>query len=348
MTFLWPEMLWLLLLVPAAAGIYLWVLRRRRRAALRYASLSLVRDALGAGARLRRHVPAVLFAIALALLLFATARPAAIVTLPSAHETVILAIDVSGSMRATDVKPSRLVAAEQAAKTFIADQPKTTRVGVVSFAATAAVVQSPTQSRDDLFAAIDRLQLQRGTAVGSGILISLKTIFPDVEFDLRSYNPRGGGLRAAPLEPSRKDDKDKPPAKAAAGSYTSAAIILLTDGQTTTGPDPIEAARMAADRGVRVYTVGVGTQAGEIIAGDGWSFHVRLDEDALKTISNLTRGEYFYAGNAAELQKIYSKLNTKIFFERKEQEITALFAAAGALFAVAAAFLSLLWFGRIL
>ena len=349
MTFLWPEMLWLLLLVPAAVAVYLWVLRRKRKAALRYASLALVRDALNAGVRFRRHVPAILFAIALALLLFATARPAAIVTLPSAHETVILAIDVSGSMRASDVKPNRLVAAQEAAKTFIAGQPKTTRVGVVSFAATAAVVQPPTHSRDDIVAAIDRLQLQRGTAVGSGILISLKTIFPDVEFDLRSYNPRGGGPRAAPLDPSRSDDKDKPaPKPAAPGSYTSAAIILLTDGQTTTGPDPIEAARMAADRGVRVYTVGVGTQAGEIIAGDGWSFHVRLDEEALKTIANLTRGEYFYAGNASDLQKIYSKLNTKVFFEQKETEITALFAAAGALFAFAAAFLSLIWFGRIL
>ncbi len=349
MTFLWPEMLWLLLLVPAAAAMYLWVLRRKRRAALRYASLALVREALGAGARFRRHVPAVLFAFALALLLFATARPAAIVMLPSAHETVILAIDVSGSMRATDVKPNRLVAAQEAAKTFIAGQPKTTRVGVVSFAATAAVVQPPTHSRDDIVAAIDRLQLQRGTAVGSGILISLKTIFPDVEFDLRSNNPRGSAPRAAPLDPARKDDKDKAvPKPVAPGSYNAAAIILLTDGQTTTGPDPVEAARMAAERGVRVYTVGVGTQAGEIIVGDGWSFHVRLDEEALKTISNLTRGEYFYAGNAADLQKIYSKLNTKVFFEQKETEITALFAGAGALFAFFAALLSLLWFGRIL
>jgi Ca-activated chloride channel family protein len=349
MTFLWPEMLWLLLLVPAAVAVYVWVLRRKRRAALRYASLALVRDALGAGVRFRRHVPAVLFALALALLLFATARPAAIVMLPSAHETVILALDVSGSMRATDVKPNRLVAAQEAAKTFIAGQPKTTRVGVVSFAATAAVVQPPTHSRDDIVAAIDRLQLQRGTAVGSGLLISLKTIFPDVEFDLRGANPRGNALRAAPLDPARKDDKDKAaPKPVAPGSYNAAAIILLTDGQTTTGPDPIEAARMAADRGVRVYTVGVGTQAGEIIAGDGWSFHVRLDEEALKTISNLTRGEYFYAGNAADLQKIYSKLNTKVFFEQKETEITALFAGAGALLAFLAAFLSLLWFGRIL
>jgi Ca-activated chloride channel homolog len=347
MTLLWPEMLWLLLLIPAAVGVYVLVLRRKRKAALRYASLALIRDALSAGQRFRRHVPPLLFAVALVLLLFAIARPAAVVTLPSQHETVILAMDVSGSMRATDVKPNRLVAAQEAAKAFVAEQPKNTRIGVVSFAATASVVQSPTHSREDIVAAIDRFQLQRGTAVGSGILVSLKMIFPDVEFDLRSYNPRSAAPRSVPLDPSRPTDKAAPKA-VPPGSYNSAAIILLTDGQTTTGPDPIEAARMAADRGVRVYTVGIGTQAGEIISGDGWSFHVRLDEEALKSIANLTRAEYFYAGNAAELQKIYSKLNTQIFFEQKETEITAFFAAAGALLAFAAALLSLLWFNRIL
>ncbi len=134
----------------------------------------------------------------------------------------------------------------------------------------------------------------------------------------------------------------------APGSYLAAAIILLTDGQTTTGPDPIEAARMAADRGVRVYTVGVGTTSGEIIGAEGWSMRVRLDEESLKTIANVTRGEYFYAGNAVDLQKIYKNLNTKLFFEQKETEITALFAAAAAVLALLSATLSLLWFNRIL
>ncbi len=347
MTFLWPGMLWLLLLVPAVVGTYVLLLRRKKKAALRYASLVLVKDALSAGQRLRRHVPPVLFLVALTLLVVAIARPAAVVTLPSQHETVILAMDVSGSMRATDVKPNRLVAAQEAARAFVADQPKTTRIGVVSFAATASVVQSPTHSREDILAAIERFQLQRGTAVGSGILVALKMIFPDVEFDLRSFNPRGNPARSAPLDPSRTPDKAAPK-PVPPGSYTSAAIIVLTDGQTTTGPDPIEAARMAADRGVRVYTVGIGTQAGEIIGGEGWSFHVRLDEEALKTIANLTRADYFYAGNATDLQKIYQNLNTRIFFEQKETEITALFAAAGAAFVFLAALLSLLWFNRIL
>jgi len=347
MTFLWPELLWLLALVPALVAAYLLLLRRKKKAAVRYASLALVRDALGAGPRVRRHLPPVLFLVALTLMLIAVARPAAIVTLPSQHETVILAMDVSGSMRATDVKPNRLAAAQEAARAFIAQQPATTRIGVVSFAATASVVQSPTHSKEDILAAIERFQLQRGTAVGSGILVSLKTIFPDIEFDLRAFNPRRDAAKAAALDPARPADKPAPK-PVAPGSFQSAAIILLSDGQATTGPDPIEAARMAADRGVRVYTVGVGTPAGEIIGAEGWSMRVRLDEEALKAIANLTLGEYFYAGSATDLQKIYRNLNTKLFFEEKETEITALFAAGAAVLALVAASLSLLWFNRIL
>ncbi len=347
MTFLWPEMLWLLLLVPAAVIAYVLLLRKKKKAALRYASLSLVRNAMGAGQRLRRHVPPLLFLVALALMLIAIARPAAVVTLPSQHETVILSMDVSGSMRATDVKPSRIAAAQEAARAFVAEQPKTTRIGVVSFAATASVVQSPTHSHEDILAAIDRFQLQRGTAVGSGILVALKMIFPDAEFDLRSSNPRREAAKAAPLDPSRPADKAAPK-PVPAGSYESAAIILLTDGQATTGPDPIESARIAADRGVRVYTVGIGTQGGETIGAEGWSMRVRLDEESLKTIANVTRGEYFYAGTATDLQKIYKNLNTKLFFEQKETEVTAMFVAAAAALALISGLLSVLWFNRIL
>ena len=347
MTLLWPEMLWLLLLVPAAVIAYVLLLRKKKKIALRYASLSLIKNAMGAGQRLRRHVPPLLFIVALTLMLIAIARPAAIVTLPSQHETVILSMDVSGSMRATDVKPSRIVAAQEAARAFVADQPKTTRIGVVSFAATASVVQSPTHSREDILAAIERFQLQRGTAVGSGILVALKMIFPDAEFDLRSFNPRREAAKATALDPSRPADKGTPK-PVPAGSYTSAAIILLTDGQTTTGPDPIESARIAADRGVRVYTVGIGTQGGETIGAEGWSMRVRLDEESLKTIANLTRAEYFYAGSATDLQKIYKNLNTKLFFEQKETEVTALFVAAAAVLALVSGLLSVLWFNRIL
>ncbi len=324
------------------------LLRRKKKAAVRYASLTLIRDAMSAGQRFRRHVPPLLFLAALTLMLIAIARPAAVVTMPSQHETVILAIDVSGSMRATDVKPSRIVAAQDAARAFVAEQPKSTRVGVVSFAATASVVQSPTHSREEILAAIDRFQLQRGTAVGSGILVALKMIFPDVEFDLRSSNPRREAAKAAALDKSRAGDKAAAPKPVDPGSFASAAIIVLTDGQTTTGPDPIESSRMAADRGVRVYTVGIGTPNGEILGSEGWSMRVRLDEASLKQIANITHGEYFYAGTATDLKKIYTSLNSKLFFEQKDMEISALFAAGAAGVALLSALLSLLWFNRIL
>ena len=205
MTFAWPHLLWLLLAVPLVVAVYVMLLRRKRKSALKYASLMLIRDAQGAG-RFRRHAPPLLFLAALILMIVAVARPAAVVTLPSAHETVILAMDVSGSMRATDVKPSRIVASQEAARAFVADQPRTTRIGVVSFAATASVVQSPTHSREDILAAIDRFQLQRGTAIGSGILVSLKTIFPDAEFDLRSFNPRRDAAKAAAKDAAKAID----------------------------------------------------------------------------------------------------------------------------------------------
>jgi Ca-activated chloride channel family protein len=347
MDFLWPTMLWLLLIVPVLVLAYVLLLRKKKKLAVRYASLAMVKEAIGAGGRVRRHIPPILFLLALALMIFSISRPTAVVTLPSQHETIILAIDVSGSMRAADVEPNRLVAAQNAAKGFVNDQPQRTRVGIVSFAGTAAVVQPPTQNREDLIAAIDRFQLQRGTAVGSGILVSLKTIFPDADFDLRSWNPRGEAAKSTPLDKASKGDKPAfkpvPP-----GSYSSAAIILLTDGQTTTGPDPIEAARMAAERGIRVFTVGVGTEKGEMIGAEGWSMRVRLDEAALKNIANITQGEYFFAGTAKDLNKVYETLNSRLVFEQKQTEITALFAAAAAFCAVLAALLSMLWFGRIL
>jgi Ca-activated chloride channel family protein len=346
MTFLWPELLWLLVTVPALVGLYVLLLRRKKKQALRYASLGMVRDAMGAGQRFRRHVPPLVFLLALIVLVVAIARPTATITLPSQHETIILAMDVSGSMRAADVEPNRIGAAQAAARAFVADQPASARIGVVSFAATASVVQPPTRNREDILAAIDRFQLQRGTAVGSGILVSLKTIFPDVEFDLRGSNPRDDP-RGVPLDKAGVSGKAAPKT-VPPGSYTSAAIILLTDGQTTTGPNPIEAARMAADRGVRVFTVGIGTANGEILGSEGWSMRVRLDEESLKTIANVTHGEYFYASNAMDLKKVYESLNTRLSLETRQTEVTALLAAAAAVITLLAAFLSMLWFNRIL
>jgi Ca-activated chloride channel family protein len=341
MTFLWPTMLWAMLAVPFLIALYVFLITRRKKTTLRYASLGLIREAMGKGGVWRRHVPPVLLLLAVSALLFASSRPAALITLPSAQETIVLAIDVSGSMRAADVQPSRLVAAQEAAKAFVADLPRNVKVAVVSFAGTAAVVQAPTLSRDDVNAAIDRFQLQRGTAIGSGIVISLATLFPEAGIDLSQIT----GARAMPPGPN---DKPKPEfTPVAPGSYSSAAIILLTDGQRTTGPDSLEAAKMAADRGVRIYTVGIGTKEGETIGFEGWSMRVRLDEETLKAIAKLTNADYFYAGTAADLKKVYQGLSTRLVVERKETEISALLAGLGALLVVIAAGLSVWWFGRI-
>ncbi|WP_372524611.1 VWA domain-containing protein [Piscinibacter sp.] len=342
MTFVWPDFLWLLLLLPALVALYVWLLLRRKKNTLRYASLSLVKQALGKGPGWRRHVPPALLLGALAALLVAVARPLAVVTLPSQQQTIVLAMDVSGSMRATDVQPNRLVASQEAAKAFINELPRSVRVGIVSFAGTAAVVQPPTQSHEDMFAAIDRFQLQRATAIGSGIVLSLATLFPDEGIDLSQIT----GQRPMPPGPGDKPKKEFTPVPP--GSYNSGAIILLTDGQRTTGPDPIDAAKMAADRGVKVYAVGIGTKEGETIGFEGWSMRVRLDEDTLKNIANLTRAEYFYAGTANDLKKVYQSLSSRLVVERKETEVSSLFAAAGALLMVLAAGLSVAWFGRVM
>jgi len=351
MRFLWPNLLWLLLWVPVLVGTYLLLLRRQKKFAVRYASLALVKQAMGSSSPWRRHLPPLLFLLAIAVMILAIARPAAVVTLPSKYETVILAVDVSGSMRADDVAPNRLAAAQAAVRTFVAQQPRDTRVGVVSFAGTATLVQPPTENHDDILAAIDRFYLQRGTAVGSGVLVSLKALIPDIEFDLESSDPRikepRNVMRDLPLGAERQGQSGNMP-PAPPGSYNSGAIILLTDGQTTTGPDPIEAALMAAERGVRVYTVGIGTAEGEILGGEGWSMRVRLDEDALKKIAATTDAEYFYAGNSTDLTKVYKTLNSRLTLEKKETEVTALFAAAAAAFALASALLSMLWFNRVL
>jgi Ca-activated chloride channel family protein len=347
MAFAWPQLLWLLLLLPALVGAYVLLLRRKNKSAVRYANLDLVREAMGPGARIRRHVPPALFLLALALLAVAMARPSATVTLPTQKQTIILAMDASGSMRAKDVLPSRLEAAQTAAKQFVADVPSQTQIGVVTFAATAALVQPPTSDREAVVAAIDRMQLQRATATGSGLIVSLATLFPDAGFDVSTALFGRDAARNAPVGEARKNDR-KEFRPVAPGSYNSAVIILLTDGQRTTGPDPIEIAKLAADRGVRVYTVGFGTTAGEIIGFEGWSFRVRLDEETLKTIAIMTQGEYFYAGTAADLKKVYRTLNSRLSLEKKETEVTALFAAGAALLALASGLLSLFWFNRIL
>jgi Ca-activated chloride channel family protein len=346
MNFLWPEFLWLLLALPVLVVLYVWLLRRKKKMALRYASLSIIREAMGPGQTIRRHIPPALFLLALAAMLLAAARPVAVVMLPSNQQTIILAMDVSGSMRATDVQPNRLVAAQNAAKAFIGELPRHVKVGIVAFAGSAQVAQLPTVNREDLITAIDRFQLQRATATGNAIVISLATLFPDAGIELHSMQTGRDRQRGLAIDGDKKDKSEFTPV--APGSYTSAAIIMLTDGQRTTGVDPLEAAKMAADRGVRVYTVGIGTVDGETIGFEGWSMRVRLDEETLKAIANKTSAEYYYAGTAADLKKVYETLSSRLTVEKKETEVSALLAMAAAALALLSAGLSLLWFNRIL
>jgi len=346
MNFLWPEFLWLELALPLLVVLYIWLMRRKKKVALRYASLSIFKEAMGPGQTIRRHIPPALFLLALAAMLVAAARPMAVVTLPSNQQTIILAMDVSGSMRATDVQPSRLVAMQNAAKAFLAELPRHVKVGIVAFAGSAQVAQLPTVNREDLVTAIDRFQLQRATATGNAIVISLATLFPDAGIDLESLQTGRERQRGFSLDDKKQEKREFVPV--APGSYTSAAIIMLTDGQRTTGVDPLEAAKLAADRGVRVYTVGIGTVDGETIGFEGWSMRVRLDEETLKAIANKTSAEYFYAGTATDLRKVYETLSSRLTVEKKETEISALFALAAAALALLSAGLSVLWFNRIL
>ena len=350
-SFLWPQFLWLLLILPLLVLLYWWLLRRRKQASLRFASLSIVREAMGKGPGWRRHVPPVLLLLAFAAMLIASARPVATIVLPSTQQTIILAMDVSGSMRATDVLPNRLVASQNAAKAFLKELPRHVKVGIVAFAGSAQVVQPVTLAREDLNAAIDKFQMQRATAIGSAIVVALSELFPG-QVDLasvtygRSNDPFAPQGRA--IDQPKADAEKKPFEPVPAGSYSSAAIILLTDGQRTTGVDTAEAAKMAADRGVRVYTVGVGTVDGEVIGFEGWSMRVRLDEETLKSVARDTKGEYFYAGTAENLKQVYESLSTRLTVEKKETEVSGLLALAAALLVLMSAGLSLLWFNRVL
>jgi Ca-activated chloride channel family protein len=337
----WPRMLWLLAPLPFLVVMYAWLGARRRRAHARLPGLAILSTTGTRGTGLRRTVPPLLFFIGLMALTAAVSRPQAVVMLPSMHKDVILAIDASGSMRATDVKPNRLSAAQSAARAFIESQPPHTRIGIVSIAGTASVVQSLTDNREDLMQAIERLQLQRGTALGSGIYISLATLLPDAGINLENL------LRDRPSRWGAAAREDKEPVPA--GSNRSAAIVLLSDGENNHGHDPLEAAKLAMEHGVRIYTVGVGSPEGITLGFSGWSMRVRLDEDVLRTIAATTHGEYYAATSMQQLKGIYQHLSARMIIERSRTvEITAFLVGVGALLLLISAFCSVLWFNRVL
>jgi Ca-activated chloride channel homolog len=349
MHFLWPHNLWWMLLLPLLPALYGWLLRRGGKPALIYSSLRVVREAVGRS--WRRHVPPALVLLALALLLLALARPTAAVPLPWAKSTILLAIDISRSMRVEDVKPSRMVAAQDAAKAFLAEVPRHIEVGLVTFAGSAQVAQRTTTDRPSLVAAIDAIQMQLGTAIGNAIVVCLAELFPDHGIDLgemtfgaprRETAARSVDNGKAETRPAPREITPVPP-----GSYDAAAIILLSDGRRTTGINTIEAAKMAADRGVRIYVVGLGTPDGHTAMGEGMSIYLQLDEPTLRHVAQLTGGEYHHAGTAEALRSVYQKLGSRLQVTKRDTELTALFALVAALLLLAGAGLSVWWFGRV-
>jgi Ca-activated chloride channel family protein len=336
MSFLWIDLLWVMLLVPVLIAAYILLQRRRQKYALRYASLSLVKEALGRGPGIRRHIPPILFLFGVVAMIMALARPVATVVLPSQEGTIILTIDVSGSMRAEDMKPSRLEAAKAAARTFVEKQPKHVRIGVVSFSESAAIVHPPTQDREAVLAAINRLTPQRGTAIGRGIVISLDAILEEP-----SKKP----------DPSTRDPltlaEKTPPPPVPRGTYAPAIIVLLSDGQSNSGPRPLDIIEQALNRGVRVYTIGVGSPEGIVMSFEGFSIRVRLDEDTLKQIANKTDAKYFKADNETDLRDIYENLSTQLVFKAEQTELTAWFTGFAAALLLVAGMLALLWFNRL-
>jgi Ca-activated chloride channel family protein len=353
MALLWPWFLVLLGLIPLVAAIYIWMLRRRRRFAVRYSSLALVREALAEQSRWRRHLPFALFLLALASLVLALGRPVTSVSVPAGRATIILALDVSRSMCATDIPPNRLVAAQEAALSFIQNQESSTQIGIVAFAGFSELVQPPTTDQEVLQDAVARLATARRTAVGSAILKSLDAIAeinPSVAPSVSDISP---GVQPTPV---------------AQGAYVPDIIVLLTDGASNRGPWPLDAAQQAVDRGVRVYTIGFGTangsrslpncgQAQVVLGGDpldgqqfgggfgggGGGFRRGIDEETLQDIADMTGGTYYSAESAAELQEVFRGLPTYLITKEETAEISVAFAAIGALMAALAVGLSLVW-----
>lgn len=333
MTFIWPYFLLSLLLAPLAVWLYLRGQRRRRQVIAGYAALGFVQSPAGRTLGWRRHPPYALFLVGLILFCVALARPQATLSLPRLEGVVILAFDVSGSMAATDLEPSRMEAARAAAIDFIQRQPSTVRVGIVAFSESGFTVQPPTNDQAALLATVNRLRPERGTSLASGILAALNTIFA---------TPEPSGAIYSSLTPTPSPT----PTPAAPGSYESAAIVLLTDGENTAPPEPLESAQIAADRGVRIYTIGIGSTAGTTIEIEGMTFFTRLDAETLQRIAEMTDGEYFNAQDEEELSAIYRELDVQLVTRPEKTEVTALFAGVALLLLIGGAALSMVWLGR--
>ena len=332
LTFIWPAMLIFLALVPVFIAAYIWMQQQRRGLTARYGNPALVvQESVGADPSLRawatgavgrrtllRHIPPALFLVALAILIIALARPQTVVSLPRLEGTIILAFDVSGSMAADDLEPTRIEAAKAAARTFVERQPSTVQIGVVTFSDGGFATQPPTDDQAAILASINRLTLQRGTSLARGIEAALNVI-------------EAGSNEELTLATSSTETPVATPTPVPKGTYKPAVIVLLTDGENNQDPDPLVAAQVASDRGVRVYSIGIGSAEGAILNIEGFSVRSRLDEETLRQIAELTGGTYYGAENEEELRTIYDQLNPELVLKPQETEVTALFAGAGIL-----------------
>ncbi len=346
MRFLWPFALIGLVLPLIVIAVYLWTRRRRRKYAVTFASLSLIKQAQPERSRWRRLVPAGLLLAAIAALVLATARPQALLATSRSDTSIILTIDVSRSMCSTDVSPNRLAAAEAAARKFVDDQPGGTRMGLVAFAGSAQVLVPPTSDRDKLHEAIDGLTTSIGTAIGNGVLTSidaLSRVNPDVA---------PSTVRLTPGQ--RQQDRF-------ASKYVPDVVVLLTDGAATTGVDPLDAARQASDRRVRVFTIGFGTTTpnplvctaeqfggdtlGPVSGGGGFTpdfssgrrgNFLQIDEPTLRSIAWITGGTYARAASVAQLERAFRELPRRVVTVKEVHELTVYLVALGALLVVGA------------
>ncbi len=359
-----PSMLWLLLALPVLVLAYILAQRRRKKYAVRFSSLLLMKQAVVRGPGWRRHIPPLLFLLALAVLMLALARPEAIVTLPAREGTVILTMDVSGSMNANDMQPSRLEASKAAARAFVGKQPEGVRIGVVSFSDNASIVQAPTDNKDDVIAAINRLRSQRSTAIGRGLLTSLDAIFAGDNTEAAFGSPyqglpggRGGNpyQQGGPFQQGGQSQGRGTPAATPTpnwtpvpkGTYSPAVIVLLSDGENNQFPPPLDIIDQVVNRGVRVFTVGLGSPEGIVLSNQGRSMRTRLDETTLKKIASETDGQYYSASSEQDLRAIYEKLSLELVMRSEKQEITWGLAAVAIVVLLLAATLSLLWFNRV-
>jgi Ca-activated chloride channel homolog len=352
MSFQWVGSLFLLVLIPLFVALYVWLLRRRRRYTVRFSSLALVREAASHQSRWRRHLPFAIFLLAITSLVFAMARPSATVSVPSNKATVIMAIDVSRSMCSNDIKPNRLEAAKTAAKNFIHAKIKGRQIGIVAFAGFAELIQPSTDNTRLLDTAVDSLAPARRTAIGSAILRSIDAI---AEVDQRvKPSDITQAANAVPTVPNTGDN---------AGGYVPHIIVLLTDGASNAGPFPLSAAEQAVERGIRVYTIGFGTNSDNSIMdcgaqfqenpfdgggfgfgfGQGGGFRREIDDVTLRQIAEATGGEYYAASSASELESVFQSLPTYVVTTRQTTEITAFFTALAAFLALLALALSFMW-----